>query len=130
MGVDLDGVRKEKLAVGSRIGQLKEKVKALDAEIKSLQDDLEAITVKRDKAFENIKSLRQLRDDGVCLFYFRICCSGSNFVFVWLFFFSISLYLCRNKFKILSIKFIMNDLVESLRVLIEACYCFGQIVYL
>lgn len=69
MGVDLVGVRKEKQAVGSRIGQLKEKVKALDAEIKSLQDDLEAVTVKRDKAFENIKSLRQQRDDGNIHFY-------------------------------------------------------------
>ncbi|XP_012084968.1 proton pump-interactor 1 [Jatropha curcas] len=69
MGVDLDGVRKEKQAVGTRIGLLKEKVKALDAEIKSLQDDLEAVTVKRDKAFENIKSLRQQRDDGNVHFY-------------------------------------------------------------
>lgn len=69
MGVDLDGVRKEQQAVWGRINQIRDKVSGLDAEIKSLQDDLTAVMQKRDKAYDNIKSLRQQRDEGVYFFY-------------------------------------------------------------
>lgn len=69
MCVDLDGVRKEQQAVWGRINQIRDKVSGLDAEIKSLQDDLTAVMQKRDKAYDNIKSLRQQRDEGVYFFY-------------------------------------------------------------
>uniref|UniRef100_A0A2C9UE37 Proton pump-interactor 1 n=1 Tax=Manihot esculenta TaxID=3983 RepID=A0A2C9UE37_MANES len=69
MGVDLDGVRKEQQAVWGRINQIRDKVSGLDAEIKSLQDDLTAVMQKRDKAYDNIKSLRQQRDEGNVHFY-------------------------------------------------------------
>ncbi|XP_057993327.1 proton pump-interactor 1 [Hevea brasiliensis] len=69
MGVDLDGVKKEQQAVWGRINQLREKVSGLDFEIKSLQDDLTAVMQKRDKAYDNIKSLRQQRDEGNVHFY-------------------------------------------------------------
>ncbi|WCJ32180.1 proton pump interactor 1 [Euphorbia peplus] len=69
MGSDLDGVRKEQQAVWGRINQLRDKVKVFDNEIKALQDELSAVIQKRDKAFENIKSLRQLRDEGNVHFY-------------------------------------------------------------
>ncbi|XP_065862096.1 proton pump-interactor 1-like [Euphorbia lathyris] len=69
MGSDLDGVRKEQQAVWGRINQLRDKVKVFDNEIKTLQDELSVVIQKRDKAFENIKSLRQLRDEGNAHFY-------------------------------------------------------------
>eukprot|EP00257_Ricinus_communis_P028257 XP_025015671.1 proton pump-interactor 1 isoform X2 [Ricinus communis] len=69
MGVDLDGVRKEQQSVWARITQLREKVKTLDAEINSLQDELTEVTERRDKAYDSIKSLRQLRDEGNVHFY-------------------------------------------------------------
>nr|KJB61861.1 hypothetical protein B456_009G386800 [Gossypium raimondii] len=49
MGVDLNGVRKEQHA--------------------SLQNELKAVTLKRDKAFENIQELRKQSDQGNSHFY-------------------------------------------------------------
>lgn len=64
MGADLDGVRKEQQSVWARITQLREKVKVLDAEITPLMDEITAVIDKKDKAWDNIRSLRKLRDDG------------------------------------------------------------------
>ena len=54
--------------VREKIKQLDDAVKAIDKDILSLQDELTAITEKRDKARESIQQLRKQRDDGVCSF--------------------------------------------------------------
>ncbi|KAJ6332977.1 hypothetical protein OIU77_008935 [Salix suchowensis] len=65
MGVDLDGVRKERQALWEKLDGLDGKVKALDADIKVLQDELEAVFQKRDKTYETLQELRKQRDEGV-----------------------------------------------------------------
>ena len=54
--------------VRAKIKQLDDAVKAIDKDILSLQDELTAITEKRDKARESIQQLRKQRDDGVYSF--------------------------------------------------------------
>lgn len=66
MGVDLDGVRKERQALWEKLDGLDGKVKALDADIKVLQDELEAVFQKREKTYETLQELRKQRDEGVC----------------------------------------------------------------
>ena len=66
MGVDLDGVRKERQALWEKLDGLEGKVKALDADIKVLQDELEAVFQKREKTYETLQELRKQRDEGVC----------------------------------------------------------------
>lgn len=67
MGVDLDGVKKEQQVLWGKIDGLDGKVRALDTEISTLQDELTAVTQKRDKAYETIQELRKQRDEAVCL---------------------------------------------------------------
>ncbi|KAJ7948661.1 proton pump-interactor 1-like [Quillaja saponaria] len=69
IGGDLDGVRKEKQTLRSKINKLDEAVKALDKEISSIRDDLTDVTQKRDKTYESIQQLRKQRDEGNTYFY-------------------------------------------------------------
>lgn len=49
----------------AKIKQLDDAVKAIDKDILALQDELSAITEKREKARESIHHLRKQRDEGV-----------------------------------------------------------------
>ncbi|KHG29104.1 Uncharacterized protein F383_15123 [Gossypium arboreum] len=69
MGVDLNGVRKEQHAVWSKKKQIKDKLDETETKIESLQNELKAVTLKRDKAFENIQELRKQSDQGNSHFY-------------------------------------------------------------
>ncbi|KAL2327643.1 hypothetical protein Fmac_021070 [Flemingia macrophylla] len=69
IGGDLDGVKKERQAIRSKIKQLDDGIQALDKDIMSLQDELGAITEKREKAYESIQQLRKQRDQGNSYFY-------------------------------------------------------------
>ncbi|PPR80268.1 hypothetical protein GOBAR_AA40449 [Gossypium barbadense] len=64
MGVDLNGVRKEQHAVWSKKKQIKDKLDETETKIESLQNELKAVTLKRDKAFDNIQELRKQSDQG------------------------------------------------------------------
>ncbi|XP_010272430.1 PREDICTED: proton pump-interactor 1 [Nelumbo nucifera] len=64
IGVDLDGVRKEKQTVRAKIKHFEEKLKAIDNEISSLQEELMAVIQKRDKAYESLVELRKQRDEA------------------------------------------------------------------
>lgn len=66
IGGDLDGMKKERQAIRSKIKDIDDALKAIDKEIQSLQDDLTVVTQKREKAFESIQQLRKQRDEGVC----------------------------------------------------------------
>ncbi|KAF7822704.1 proton pump-interactor 1-like [Senna tora] len=69
IGGDLDGVKKERQMVWSKIKQLEDPLKAIDKDIQSLQDELTALIQKRDKTFESIQQLRKQRDEGNTHFY-------------------------------------------------------------
>ncbi|KAI9078304.1 hypothetical protein K1719_039680 [Acacia pycnantha] len=59
IGGDLDGVKKERQLVQSKINKLDEELKALERDIKSLQDELTAATQKRETTYERIQKLRK-----------------------------------------------------------------------
>lgn len=67
IGGDLDGVKKERQAIRSKIKQIDDELKIIDKDIQTLQDELTAVTQKREKAFESIQQLRKQRDEGVCI---------------------------------------------------------------
>ncbi|KAH6775628.1 proton pump interactor 1 [Perilla frutescens var. hirtella] len=69
IGVDLDGVRKDKQVVFAKIKQLDEEKLALEKEINTLEEELTEVTQKRDKIFENITEMRKKRDEGNSPFY-------------------------------------------------------------
>ncbi|PIN18341.1 hypothetical protein CDL12_09001 [Handroanthus impetiginosus] len=69
IGVDLDGVRKEKQVVNAKLKQLDEEKLAIEKEIGALEGELTAITQKRDNTFENVKALRKQREEGNSPFY-------------------------------------------------------------
>ncbi|XP_057797391.1 proton pump-interactor 1-like isoform X1 [Salvia miltiorrhiza] len=69
IGVDLDGVRKEKQVVFAKIKQLDEDKLALEKEINALEEELTSVTEKRDKIFQNITEMRKKRDEGNSPFY-------------------------------------------------------------
>ncbi|CBI20294.3 unnamed protein product, partial [Vitis vinifera] len=69
IGVDLDGVRKEKQVVMAKIKQLRDDLKGIDSEIDSLMEELKAVSEKRDKAYEGLQALRKQRDEGNAHFY-------------------------------------------------------------
>ncbi|KAG1335304.1 Proton pump-interactor BIP131 [Cocos nucifera] len=72
LGGDIDGVRKEKQAVRTKIRQLEEDLKAIDDEINSLQEELIAVNEKKGKAFETLHELRKARDEAnACCFQNR-----------------------------------------------------------
>ncbi|KAL6655853.1 hypothetical protein ACP70R_006679 [Stipagrostis hirtigluma subsp. patula] len=64
IGEGIDGIKKERQAVRSKIKVLEDELKAVDAEIASLQEDLDAATARKDKAYESLTELRQLRDSN------------------------------------------------------------------
>ncbi|XP_044473579.1 proton pump-interactor 1-like [Mangifera indica] len=69
IGVDLDGVKKERQALLSKITPLEGKVKAIEEDIKALQEELQTVTEMRDKAFASIQELRKMRDERNANFY-------------------------------------------------------------
>ncbi|XP_073312571.1 proton pump-interactor 1-like [Primulina huaijiensis] len=64
IGVDLDGVRKEKQVISAKLKQLDDAKLEAEKVIKALEEELTTITEKRDKTFENIKEMRKQRDEG------------------------------------------------------------------
>ncbi|KAI4322948.1 hypothetical protein L6164_022594 [Bauhinia variegata] len=64
IGGDLDGVKKERQAIRSKIKQLDDALKVIDKDIQSLQEELTAVTQKREKVYEDIQKLRKQRDEG------------------------------------------------------------------
>ncbi|XP_042066684.1 proton pump-interactor 1-like [Salvia splendens] len=69
IGVDLDGVRKEKQVVFAKIKQLDEEKLDLEKDINALEEELTAVTEKRDKIFQSITEMRKKRDEGNSPFY-------------------------------------------------------------
>ncbi|XP_015954088.1 proton pump-interactor 1 [Arachis duranensis] len=69
IGGDLDGAKKERQAIRSKIKQLDDSVKAIDKDIQSLQEELADVTQKREKAYESIQELRKQRDEGNSYFF-------------------------------------------------------------
>ncbi|KAI3457453.1 hypothetical protein Pfo_014116 [Paulownia fortunei] len=69
IGVDLDGVRKEKQVVNAKLKQLDEEKLAVEKEISALEGELTAVTEKRDKTFETIRDMRKQREEGNSPFY-------------------------------------------------------------
>ncbi|KAI4333660.1 hypothetical protein L6164_018440 [Bauhinia variegata] len=64
IGGDLDGVKKERQAIRSKIKQLDDALKVIDKDIQSLQDEVAAVTQKREKTYDDIQKLRKQRDEG------------------------------------------------------------------
>ncbi|PAN12024.1 hypothetical protein PAHAL_2G236600 [Panicum hallii] len=62
IGEGIDGIKKERQAVRSKIKVLEDELKVVDAEIASLQEDLDAATARKDKAYESLQELRAARD--------------------------------------------------------------------
>lgn len=52
--------------IRSKIKQVDDELKVVDKDIQSLQEELTAITQKREKAYEGLQQLRKQRDEGVC----------------------------------------------------------------
>ncbi|KAJ1403433.1 putative proton pump-interactor 1-like [Sesbania bispinosa] len=69
IGGDLDGVKKERQAIRSKIKEIDDVLKTIDKGILSLQDELTAVVQKREKAYESIQQLRKQRDEGNSYFY-------------------------------------------------------------
>ncbi|KAK4285944.1 hypothetical protein QN277_002569 [Acacia crassicarpa] len=69
IGGDLDGVKKEREIVRSKIMELDDSLKVLDKDIQSLQDELTGLIQKKDKAYESILQLREQRNEGNSYFY-------------------------------------------------------------
>eukprot|EP00262_Sarcandra_glabra_P007569 TRINITY_DN20461_c0_g1_i1.p1 TRINITY_DN20461_c0_g1~~TRINITY_DN20461_c0_g1_i1.p1 ORF type:complete len:616 (+),score=169.98 TRINITY_DN20461_c0_g1_i1:180-2027(+) len=69
IGVDLDGVRKEQLAVRSKIKHLEDELKAIDNEISSLQEESESVNLKRDKVYQTLSELRKELNEGNACYY-------------------------------------------------------------
>jgi len=69
IGVDLDGVRKEKQAVNAKLKQLDDEKASIDKDINDLQEELTAITEKRDKTFETIQEMRKQREQANAHYY-------------------------------------------------------------
>lgn len=65
IGVDLDGVRKEKQVVFAKIKQLDEEKVAVEKDISALEEELIAVTQKRDKILDNVNEMRKQREEGV-----------------------------------------------------------------
>ncbi|CAD6225228.1 unnamed protein product [Miscanthus lutarioriparius] len=62
IGEGIDGIKKERQAVRSKIKVLEDELKLVDAEIASLQEDLDAATARKDKVYESLQELRAVRD--------------------------------------------------------------------
>jgi len=62
IGDGIDGVKKEREAVRSKIKLLDDEIQVIDNEIALLQEDLNTATVRKDKAYESLFELRKARD--------------------------------------------------------------------
>jgi hypothetical protein len=62
-----DRIRKEQQAIRSKINVLEDELNVVYAEIASIQEDLDAATGRKDKAYESLAALRQARDAKVSL---------------------------------------------------------------
>lgn len=69
IGEGIDEIKKERQAVRSKIKVLEDELKLVDAEIGLLQEDLDAATARKDKAYELLQELRAGRDAKVSLTY-------------------------------------------------------------
>ncbi|GFP78617.1 proton pump-interactor 1 [Phtheirospermum japonicum] len=69
IGVDLDGVRKEKQVVFAKIKQLDEEKVAIEKEIDALEEELNAVTEKRDTILDSVNGVRKQREEGNSPFY-------------------------------------------------------------
>jgi hypothetical protein len=69
IGVDLDGVRKEKQVINAKLKQLDEEKVAVEKEISALEGELTTVTQRRDKTFETLKNFRKQREEGNSPFY-------------------------------------------------------------
>ncbi|XP_002460088.2 proton pump-interactor BIP103 [Sorghum bicolor] len=58
----IDGTRKEQQAVRSKIKGLEDELRVVDTEIASIQEDLDAATARKDKAYESLVELRTVHD--------------------------------------------------------------------
>ncbi|KAI4984991.1 hypothetical protein ZWY2020_017621 [Hordeum vulgare] len=65
IGDGIDGVKKERQGVRSKIKVLDDEMKVVDGEIALLQEDLNKATARKDKAYESLTELRKLRDLAV-----------------------------------------------------------------
>lgn len=71
IGSGLDGVRKEKKIVETKLNQLYEEKETIYKVIVNLEKELEINSEDREKAYEKIRELRKQLDEGVC--YFTLC---------------------------------------------------------
>ncbi|KAJ1289363.1 hypothetical protein BS78_02G158600 [Paspalum vaginatum] len=62
IGEGIDGIKKERQAVRSKIKVLEDELKVVDAEIASLNEDIDAATARKDKSYESLLELRAARD--------------------------------------------------------------------
>ncbi|KAM0859102.1 hypothetical protein ACQ4PT_047396 [Festuca glaucescens] len=69
IGEGLDGVKKDREEVRSKIKVLEDELKVVDAEIHALQEDLDAATARKDKAYDSLNELRKARDANNASFY-------------------------------------------------------------
>ncbi|XP_072982540.1 proton pump-interactor BIP131-like [Typha latifolia] len=69
IGADIDGVRKDRQAVRTKIKHLEDQLKVIDAGISSLQEELESVNEKKYKAFEILNELRKARDTVNACYY-------------------------------------------------------------
>jgi predicted nucleic acid-binding Zn-ribbon protein len=65
IGEGLDGVKKDRQEVRSKIKVLEDELKVVDAEYQALQEDLDAATARKDKAYDSLNELRKARDANV-----------------------------------------------------------------
>lgn len=78
IGEGIDGVKKERQAVRSKIKVLEDELKAIDMEMGSLQEDLTAATARKDKAHESLVQLRHARDAYVSQCVFNVFHAGHH----------------------------------------------------
>ncbi|XP_051186894.1 proton pump-interactor BIP103 [Lolium perenne] len=69
IGEGLDGVKKDRQEVRSKIKVLEDELKIVDAEYQALQEDLDAATARKDKAYDSLNELRKARDANNASFY-------------------------------------------------------------
>ncbi|KAM0834661.1 hypothetical protein ACQ4PT_063456 [Festuca glaucescens] len=69
IGEGLDGVKKDRQEVRSKIKVLEDELKVVDAEYQALQEDLDAATARKDKAYDSLNELRKARDANNASFY-------------------------------------------------------------
>ncbi|XP_072965648.1 proton pump-interactor BIP131-like isoform X2 [Typha angustifolia] len=72
IGGDIDTVRKEQQEVRKKIKHMEDKLKVIDQEIDALLVELTAVNEKKNKAYENLLELRNMRDEvNACYFQNR-----------------------------------------------------------